>query len=186
MQAFGVQRSSVSPALSAALRASTAAAGLEGSRPEGKPTESGRKDMHCTHEDQKAEKTRKSRKRKEKTRKGTHCTPRAKKPNVYKNVFFRAKRKIVRVPMASTLQPKLSDTILSPPSMLHCSVLGVAWGLRLRREALRRHVLPQPRLRALHAPQRLAALLVLAYSRGARKLQAIAPTVLSSEDPIQE
>ena len=34
--------------------------------PPGKPTESGRKDMHCTHEGQKAEKTRKSRKRKEK------------------------------------------------------------------------------------------------------------------------
>jgi hypothetical protein len=48
--------------------------------PPGKPTESGRKDMHCTHEGQRAEKTRKSRKRQEKTRKGTHCTPRAKRP----------------------------------------------------------------------------------------------------------
>ena len=39
--------------------------------PPGKPTESGRKDMHCTHEGQKAEKTGKNTKRQEKTGKST-------------------------------------------------------------------------------------------------------------------
>ena len=37
--------------------------------PPGRPTKSGRKDMHCTHEGRKAEKTGKNTKRREKTRK---------------------------------------------------------------------------------------------------------------------
>ena len=51
--------------------------------PPGRPTKSGRKDMHCTHEGRKAEKTGKNTKRLEKTRKNTKRYEKARKGTHY-------------------------------------------------------------------------------------------------------